>query len=88
MQRYSSLGGKEVYHQLQSNPEGIFPITAALVDGIIQDFVFGHYDEWTWYTNTIKMEISWEILRLSSWEERRNKVQEILNSTIQSKKVA
>lgn len=45
MQRYSSLGGKEVYHQLQSNPEGIFPITAALVDGIIQDFVFGHYDE-------------------------------------------
>ncbi len=67
--RYSSEAAKEVYHSMKLSPKWTFPITALIVDGILQNLVYGLHEshpDWEW--ESIHMEVEWKILMRESWK--------------------
>ncbi len=82
MNSYNPETAREIYKKLQDSPQWDFPITAVLVDGILENFVYGTHDvspysDW----ETLHLNIPWEILILPSWSGWiREQVQNIIDT--------
>ena len=82
MQKFDSRKAKEVYSEIRQNPAWKFPITAQVVDGILQWILYWHHDishEWSLF---FQLSVRWEILMRSEWKGKwwtRIAIQNILN---------
>ena len=81
MENYNPEVAREIYLKLQASNEWNFPITATLVHGILENFVYGFHTQGNKdTTDTLHLEIPWSILSLPLWEQVQKWVHEIIEN--------
>jgi len=81
MKPYNSEVAREVYSELKLNPHKDFPITAQIVDGILENFVYWHHTSYpSTQGETQRLTVSGETLLLDWFASIQKEIQELLNN--------
>jgi len=90
MEAYNPEVARAIYKSLKLSDNWDFPITAHVVNGILENFVYWEhtkYPEATW--ETVHLQVSWKILNRPSWTDGiRDGVQELLDTRPNSQQKA
>ena len=82
MTNFNSEVARDVYQQIKQDPSKKFPVTAILVDGILQSINYSHHNSVPQWASFIHLFASWEILTREKWDGKwwvKRAIQNILN---------
>ncbi len=80
MTAYNSEIAREIYQELMQDDSKEYPITALVVNGILDNFVYWTHESYpNWIGETMHVEVKWKDLLKDSWQKVKASVQKALD---------